>query len=76
MTREDWMENFGENLQDILTEKKLKQSDLAKMTKTPASTISGYVKGRVMPSTEFIVKLAYAIDADYFDLIDFGDTIE
>lgn len=76
MTREDWMQNFGENLQDILNEKNIKQRQLSLMTGIPASTISNYITGASMVSGESIVKIAYAIDVDYFDLLDFNDTIE
>ena len=76
MTLEDWMRNFGENLQDILHEKGLTQRMLSSMTGIPASTISTYINGSVGPSAAAVVKIVYAIDADYFDLLDFGDTIE
>ena len=76
MTREDWMENFGENLQEILTEKKIKQRQLSDLTKIPSSTISDYITGKRMPSAEAIVKIVYAIDVDYFDLLDFSETID
>lgn len=76
MTREDWMENFGENLNDILNEKKINQRDLSKMTGIPTSSISAYINKQTMPSAEVIVKLSYALDVDYFDLLDFSETIE
>ena len=76
MTREDWMENFGENLQDILNEKGIKQRELSELTGIPASSISFYINGKAMPSAEVIVKIAYAIDVDYFDLLDFSETID
>lgn len=76
MTQEDWLENFGENLQDILIEKKIKQRELSDMTGIPASTLSAYITGRSMPSAAAIVKISYAIDVDYIDLLDFSDTID
>ena len=76
MTREDWMENFGENLFDILCERKIKQRELSEITGIATSTISDYINGKVMPSAEAIVKISYAIDVDYIDLLDFGDTID
>ena len=76
MTREDWMQNFGENLQEILDAKNIKQRKLSEITGIPPSTISNYILGKSMVSGESIVKIVYAIDIDYFDLLDFGDTIE
>ena len=76
MTREDWMENFGENLLDILEEKKIRQRELSEITGIATSTISDYINGKTMPSAEAIVKISYAIDVDYIDLLDFGDTID
>lgn len=76
MTREDWMQDFGENLLDILNDRRIKQRVLSEMTGIATSTISEYVNGRTMPSAEAIVKISYALDVDYFDLLDFGDTID
>lgn len=76
MTREEWMENFGENLLDIMNDKRIKQRELSEMTGIATSTISDYVNGKTMPSAEAVVKISYAIDIDYIDLLDFGDTID
>ena len=76
MTREDWMENFGEVLQEILTDKGIKQRELSDMTGIPTSTISAYINQAAVPSAIAIIKLSYALDVDYFDLLDFGDTID
>lgn len=83
MTREDWLQNFGENLQDILFDKNINQRELSDMTGISTSTISDYITGKRMPSCESIIKIVYALedirdgrDVDYFDLLDFGDTID
>lgn len=83
MTREDWMQNFGENLREILIHKGIKQRELSEMTGISPSMISDYVNGKKMVSGESIVKIVYALDGirfsrniDYFDLLDFGDTID
>ena len=83
MTREDWMENFGENLKEILIHKGINQRELSDLTGISASTISDYVNAKKMVSGESIVKIMYALDGiqfshkiDYFDLLDFGETIE
>lgn len=76
MTREEWLSDFGDNLQGLLDEKDLKQRDLAKMTKIPISTINAYINKKAMPSAEAIVKLSYALDVELIDLLDFGETID
>lgn len=83
MTREDWMQNFGETLQELLNMKGIKQRQLSDLTGIPTSTISNYILGKTMVSGESIVKIVYALDdirdghnVDYFDLLDFGDTID
>lgn len=76
MTREDWMENFGENLLDILVEKKIKQRELSEITGIAASTISDYINGKTMPSAIAVLNISYALDVDCNDLIDFGDIVE
>lgn len=76
MTREDWMENFGENLLDILVEKKIKQRELSEITGIATSTISDYINGKTMPSAIAVLNISYALDVDCNDLIDFGDIVE
>ena len=76
MTREDWIENFGENLLDILSEKKLKQRDLSEITGIPTSTISDYINGKALPSAVAVLNISYALEVDCNDLIDFGDIVE
>lgn len=83
MTREDWMQNFGENLREILIHKGINQRELSEMTGISSSMISDYINGKKMVSGESIVKIVYALDSirfsrniDYFDLLDFGDTID
>ena len=83
MTREDWMQNFGENLLEILHHKGINQRELSDLTGISTSTISDYINAKKMVSGESIVKIMYALDSirfsknvDYFDLLDFGETIE
>lgn len=83
MTREDWMQNFGETLCDILITKNINQRELSDLSGIPTSTLNNYISGKSMVSGEAIVRIVYALDEikeggniDYFDLLDFGDTIE
>jgi transcriptional regulator with XRE-family HTH domain len=76
MTREDWMENFGENLLDILGEKKIKQRELSELTGIATSTISDYINGKTIPSAIAVLNISYALDVDCNDLVDFGDIVD
>ena len=76
MTREDWMENFGENLLDILGEKKINQRELSEITGIATSTISDYINAKRMPSAIAVLNISYALDVDCNDLVDFGDIVE
>lgn len=75
MTHDDWMQNFSENLLDLLIEKKMSQRDLAKATGLSAGSINAYVNKQSPPGYKAIINIAYALDVDVADLIDFGDTI-
>ena len=76
MTRDEWLEQFGNNLQELLIEREINQRALSRKTRIPTSSISAYANGTMMPSAEAIVKISYAIDVDLSELIDFGETID
>lgn len=46
------------NLNNLINQKHLKQIDIVRETGIPASTITGYVKARSLPSPENVEKLA------------------
>jgi transcriptional regulator with XRE-family HTH domain len=75
MTREEWMKAFGDSLQYELDIKGIKQRTLSRMTGIPTSSISAYIKGTAMPSALAVVKIANVLNADYFDLLDFGESV-
>jgi len=54
-------EYFSNNLNRVMKEKGIRQIDLHNALEIPKSTITGYVKGRSMPTSGNLQKLA-----DYF----------
>lgn len=75
MTQTQWREIFGNNLIDILEEKGMTQSQLAKDSGVSMGTISDYINKRTMPGVVAIINIAYALDMEVSDLVDFGDRI-
>lgn len=76
MTELEWMKIFGENLAEIMGEQGYTQRDLARSTNLSESAISNYVRGRQMPTLRAIINMAYELNQDFNDFIDFGDRIE
>lgn len=76
MTETQWIETFGDNLADILYEARLTQKDLAEMSGLSEASISAYIRKQKAPGFKAIVNIAYALDCDVSELIDFGSSIE
>lgn len=76
MTETEWMNIFGDNLQSLMQERGYTQGDLAAESGLDQTTISRYLNKRCIPSVRAITNLAYVLDCDISDLIDFGDRIE
>lgn len=76
MTQDEWREIFGRNLSDILEETGMSQNELSKITGLSKSRISDYVNGCSTPSVFAIINMAYALELDISEFIDFEETIE
>lgn len=76
MTIEEWKENFSETLTDELLKRGMKQYELAKAANISPGMLSSYINKESTPSIKAIINIASALDMDYFDLIDYGDTID
>jgi transcriptional regulator with XRE-family HTH domain len=76
MSEQEWLDIFASNLDAMIRDKGMTQLDLADDTGLSKSTISSYINARKMPGVKAIVNIAYALDCDVSDLIDFGETIE
>lgn len=75
MSEQEWINCFGEAVVVRLHEMNMTQRDLAIATGLSDAAISYYVRKIKMPSPKAIVNIAYALDMDFNDLMDFGDTI-
>ena len=71
MTDLEWMELFAENLKSLMDDRGITQHELAEISGCSDSTISRYLKKRQIPNAPTITRLAYALDCDVAELIDF-----
>lgn len=76
MTQIEWKEIFGSNLSEILEEKGMSQSQLAKDAGLSKSRINDYINGHATPTIFAIINIAYALDMDINDLVDFDERID
>ena len=75
MTQSEWKEIFGGNLVDILKDRNMSQGQLAREAGLSVSRISDYINGNATPSIFAIINMAYALDIDVGEFVDFGETI-
>ncbi len=75
MTEQEWIDIFSSNLRDIMNERGFTQKSLADAIGVSQPAISGYLKGRCMPTVKVVVNLVYVLGCDFEELMDFGDTI-
>ena len=75
MTQEEWKNIFGNNLSTVLREKRMTQSQLAKDSGVSMGMISDYINKRSVPGIFAAINIAYALDMDLNDLIDYGDRV-
>ena len=76
MTLTEWKNAFSNNLVDILQEKGMTRSQLARDSGVSSAMISDYINKRSLPGTIAIINMAYALDIDISELIDFDDRID
>lgn len=76
MSEQEWINIFGDNLAEIMAEQGYTQRDLADATGLSESSISYYVNKRRMPTIRAIINMAYVLDCDFNDFLDFGDRID
>lgn len=76
MTQSEWRNIFGHNLADILDEKGMSQSELARDAGLSVSRVSDYINENATPSIFNIINMAYALDMDVGELVDFDERID
>ena len=75
MSEVEWLDEFVDNLIDMMRAEGINQRDLADATGLSEATISNYINKRQMPGVKAIVNIAYVLDCSVDDLIDFGERI-
>lgn len=75
MTQAEWRELFADNLVELLNEQGVSQAQLARDAGLSVSRISDYVNGNATPTIFAIINIAYALDLDVSELVDFGERI-
>jgi transcriptional regulator with XRE-family HTH domain len=75
MNQETWKKTFGGNLVDMLKEKGMTQYQLAKDAGLSKSRVSEYISGVTTPSIFAIINMAYALDIDVGELVDFDERV-
>lgn len=76
MSELEWLDIFGDNLAQMLDEANMSQRELADEINTHETTISRYVNKERIPSVKNILNIAYVLDCDINELVDFGDMID
>lgn len=76
MTQNEWRKIFADNLVDILEEKNMSQAQLAREAGLSVSRINDYIRMNATPTIFAIINIAYALDMDVGELVDFGERIQ
>jgi transcriptional regulator with XRE-family HTH domain len=75
MTQTEWRKCFSINLVDILQEKGMSQAALARDAGISVSRVNEYINLKATPSIFAIINIAYALDMDVGELVDFDDRV-
>ncbi len=76
MSEIEWLDIFGDNLYQMLDDVNMSQRELADAIGADESTISRIINKQRMPNIKHIVNIAYVLNCNIADLMDFGDMIE
>jgi transcriptional regulator with XRE-family HTH domain len=76
MTLTDWKSVFANNLIDILRDRGMSQRQLAVDSGVSPAMISDYINGIRVPGLIAAINMAYALDMDVGDLVDFDERID
>ena len=69
ISQDEWKRKFRERLLNILEEKNMSQSELARKSGLSVSRISDYIKMKAVPTIFAVVNMADALDMKIEDLI-------
>lgn len=76
MSEIEWLDIFGENLNDMLIEQDISRNDFANAIGVDRSTVSRYINKQQMPTVKNIVNMAYVLRCDVDELINFDEHID
>jgi transcriptional regulator with XRE-family HTH domain len=76
MTIPEWSDCFGDKLLELLKDRRMTQFELAQDSGVSVGSINSYIHGKSLPGIKAILNLAFSLDVDVGELIDFGDTID
>jgi transcriptional regulator with XRE-family HTH domain len=76
MRQTEWKRIFGDNLVGILEEKGMSQRQLARDSGVSVSMINDYINGQRIPSVIAAINMAYALDMEVSELVDFDERVE
>ena len=76
MSEAEWLRQFGQILSEYLADYNLTQAQLAEMSGLSEPTISSYINCRRIPGVKAIINIAYALNVNIDELIDYGQMIE
>lgn len=72
ISRDQFMNDFGENLKRAIDEFGMTLSELSAYTGISISTLSNYANGLQMPSLTAYINIIHALDLEPEDLVDFN----
>ena len=75
MTQLEWRNIFANNLIGILEERGMSQAQLARDASLSVSRISDYINMNATPTIFAIINMAYALDMEVDELVDFDKRI-
>ena len=75
MSELEWLTIFGDNLKELMAEYGHTQKSLAEATGLTEAAISRYINKQRMPTITAVINIAYELNCDFNDLLDFGDRI-
>lgn len=71
-TETDVIDIFGDNLNNMLSYRRMKPSELARATGIQKSTVSRLISKECMPTLKTVMNICYVLDCDFEDLIPSG----
>lgn len=75
MTQTEWRNIFADNLASILEDAGMSQAQLAREAGLSVSRINDYINKNATPTIFAVINIAYALDMDVSELVDFDDRI-